>query len=93
MGYVIRDENGMYAPKFLLTDEGWSYVCFTGMTTGLSGYLNKRKAETEITKLQNLCKKYGFNKRFNIGYINFEKIKDGKMEIDNIISNKNVINL
>lgn len=98
IGYVITDHHHHYISgkqTFVLTDDGWKYITFSGLCTGFTGYNNKKIAEIKMVELKNVCKQYGFNKVFRVEYIhNFNKIPKGKMIIENLFSlavDRNVI--
>ena len=104
MRYVIKDQEGNFVSSnfaFTLTDEGWLYCCFTGITTGFSCYKsNDVGLETvtkELKKLQKLDDKYGFGKEFHIELIDCNSIKMGKSIIKevsvDIHSDRKVVNL
>ena len=104
MVYVIKDEEENFVSSnfaFTLTDEGWLYYCFTGITTGFSCYVaNEKGLETatkELKKLQEINNKYNFNKKFHIELIDCNSIKMGESIIKeifmNIHKNKRVVNL
>jgi len=90
--YVIKDEEGNFISSnfaFTLTDEGWLYCCFTGITTGFSCYKNMgmglETATKELKKLQEFNNKYNFNKEFHIELIDCNLIKMGKSIIREIL--------
>ncbi len=96
MVYVIKDEDGNFVSDgaFTLTIEGWLYFSFTGDTTGFIWYSEGKgaiTAEEELKKLQDINKKYGFNKKFYIEYINFQEIKQGEGIIKNIFHERHII--
>ena len=106
MVYVIKDQGGNFISSnfaFTLTDEGWLYYCFTGITTGFSCYVANEKgletAKKDLKKLQKLDDKYGFGKEFYVELIDCNLIKMGKSIIKNIFMgihkehNKKVVNL
>ena len=104
MRYVIKDEEGNFVSSnfaFTLTDEGWLYCCFTGITTGFSCYksndIGLETATKELKKLQEINNKYNFNKKFHIELIDCNSIKMGESIIKeifmNIHKNKRVVNL
>jgi len=94
MVYVIKDQEGNFVSSnfaFTLTDEGWLYYCFTGITTGFSCYKSNdvglETATNELKKLQKLDDKYGFGKEFHIELIDCNLIKMGKSIIREIFMN------
>ena len=104
--YVIKDEEGNFVSSnfaFTLTDEGWLYCCFTGITTGFSHYENinigLETATKELKKLQDFNNRYNFNKKFHIELIDCNSIKMGKSIIKEIFMNihkkynKKIVNL
>ena len=104
MRYVIKDQEGNFVSSnfaFTLTDEGWLYCCFTGITTGFSCYksndIGLETATKELKKLQEINNKYNFNKEFHIELIDCNSIKMGESIIKeifmNIHKNKRVVNL
>ena len=53
MRYVIKDQERNFVSSnfaFTLTDEGWLYCCFTGITTGFSCYKNMGMGLETTTK-------------------------------------------
>ena len=94
MIYVIKDQEGNLISSnfaFTLTDEGWLYCCFTGITTGFSCYVANEKGlktvKNELKILQNIDDKYGFGKEFHIELIDCNLIKMGKSIIREIFMN------
>lgn len=97
-GYVIYDENEQYIGNntYTLTDAGWLYSCFTGVTTGFVWYNSVFSVVDKLVKLQEVSKKYGFNKEFHYRYINnIKMLEKGKLIIEKIIPssyNKKIVN-
>ena len=92
MVYVIKDQEGNFISSnfaFILTDEGWLYCCFTGITTGFSCYKNMgmglETATKDLNKLQNINNKYGFRKEFYIELIDCNSIRMGESIIREIL--------
>lgn len=77
--YVIKDQDGGYASDraFTLTDDGWIYSYYTGDDTGFTFYTERSAAEKDLARLNEIVKKYNFNKQFYIEYIDFSTIKQG----------------
>jgi len=108
MVYVIKDQGGNFISSnfaFTLTDEGWLYCCFTGITTGFSCYksndIGLETAKKDLKKLQKLNNKYEFRKEFYVELIDCNSIKMGESIIREILmdtyknkyENKKVVNL
>ena len=104
MRYVIKDQERNFVSSnfaFTLTDEGWLYCYFTGITTGFSCYSANEKGlktvKNELKILQNINDKYGFGKIFYIELIDCNSIKMGKFIIKevsvDIHSDRKVVNL
>ena len=92
MVYVIKDQEGNFISSnfaFILTDEGWLYCCFTGITTGFSCYKNMgmglETTTKELKKLQDINNKYGFRKEFYIELIDCNSIRMGESIIREIL--------
>ena len=94
MVYVIKDQEGNFISSnfaFTLTDEGWLYCCFTGITTGFSCYKNMgmglETATKDLNKLQDFNNKYNYSKKFHIELIDCNSIKLGESIIKEILIN------
>lgn len=97
-GYVICDENEQYIGDnvFTLTDGGWLYSYFTGVTTGFVWYNSVSSVVDKLTKLQETSQKYGFDRKFTMRYIdNIKMLQKGRLIIEKIMqvsSNKKIVN-
>ena len=84
--YVIKDQDANYVHErvFVLTDTGWAYNCFSGITTGFIAYNIKERAEEVLRFLRDINESYGFNKIFSLEYISLKTIKKGESIIKDI---------
>lgn len=88
--WTIKDSEDNYVTAnrcFILTDEGWFYCSFTGLTTGFTFYSNELTAKRELEELRNFNNKYNFGKKFYLEYIDIKKIPNGKRNIEKLKNN------
>jgi len=106
MVHIIKDQEGNFVARnfaFTLTNEGWLYSYFTGITTGLTYYKNNDvglvTATKELKQLQDINNKYRFGKVFFLELIDYNSIKMGEFIIEEVFkgihsgSNKKIVNL
>jgi hypothetical protein len=92
IGYVIKDDDGNYVSgnrTFTLTDDGWLYTYYTGDTTGFTYWSRESSINKALIDLQNINKKYNFNRNFHIEYIDLKTVKKGESKTIDAFKDKN----